>query len=126
MASSTYVSWLELGKEEGQDYFGSCFRYVPSKMGDLRLLDLRNSLNSLRKNVNNPNPLWDGELFRFLSLWPLIFTTSVKVKYHDKPYKPEFDIPQVLMQCIKRGTAGFGWGNVFLSTHKHRFERSIV
>jgi hypothetical protein len=57
----------------------------------------------LKRNVINP-----------LIVWPLLAACSVRVSQHDAPFKPEYVIPQLLLQWI--GENGFA-GISHFSTH---------
>ena len=74
------------------------------------LLDLR---IKKREDINNNN-----YLFTYLCLFPLIFASSIKVLKPDEPFKPEYIIPQLLLQIIKKETNTFGFidGILYSST----------
>jgi hypothetical protein len=90
----------------------------PDGFEPIRLIDLTNIHPSLIKNTKTGK--WDGRVFRYLTLWPLIYATSVKVKFTDSSFKPEYVIPQLLMQYIKDSSAHGGikiHGIKYSSTH---------
>ena len=101
LSNSTYLCWEELGKPDFDKLQFSRFDLSES---DLNFLDL---------NVTN-QALWflgfdkDGELIekmfyllmRFLITWPLRAAVSNILKIKDASFKPEYVIPQLLLQWV--------------------------
>ena len=63
--------------------------------------------------VKSPDELWNH-----LIGWPLVAACSVKVANRDSPFKPEYIIPQLLLQIIR--DEGRLHGIRFSSTHINR------
>ncbi|MGQ1892032.1 hypothetical protein ACT29H_16465 [Thermophagus sp. OGC60D27] len=120
LANSTYLAWLELGKPNIYNCHASRFEVVndPNGFEPITLIDLTNNHPTLIKAAETGK--WDGSVFRYLTLWPLIYATSVKVKFPTSSFKPEYIIPQLLMQYIKDLSAHGGikiHGIKYSSTH---------
>lgn len=127
-SNSTYLCWLELGKPDLMKSHTSLFQVFndPNGFENIVLLDLTNSHSKLLAEADKNVSKWDSTLFRFLSLWPLIFITSVKVRDRSKYFKPEYIIPQLLLQYVKE--SGFGKNKISLhgikysSTHYNKYK----
>jgi len=121
-SNSTYLCWLELGKPDIFKCHASLFQPIndPKSLEEITLLDLSNNHPKLLKTAQKDSPNWDGSIFRYLSLWPLILSTSVKVKFKNRYFKPEYIIPQLLLQYIKDQKSNGGvkiHGIKYSSTH---------
>jgi hypothetical protein len=99
LSSSTYLCWVEMGRPPLDYCHVSKFHPHPH-FETMVLLDIRNILTALRLEAKKRRPVWDGKLLRFLHHWPLICATSVKVKYPGLYFKPEYIIPQLLLQYV--------------------------
>lgn len=120
IADSAYLAWKELKEKDTRDLQISRFQVKNNldHLESITLLDLTNILPKLLKEANSEKPCWDGELYRYLILWPLIFATSVKVKNSSEAVKPEYIIPQLLMKYITEPLPAFKiHGIKYSSTH---------
>jgi hypothetical protein len=68
----------------------------------IRFLDLRNSIATLRARYAKPGP-YAGEALRFLVRWPLVMATSVPVGHSDEEgpgFHEEYVLPQLLLEWV--------------------------
>lgn len=87
LSSSTYGCWEELGRPDFDTLFFSSYRVRNS----FRVLDLR------IPNVDNYD---DSQLIKTLKLLPLIIACNFYVNNQDDVFKPEYIIPQLLLETI--------------------------
>ncbi|MGJ1194613.1 RES domain-containing protein [Sphingobacterium siyangense] len=99
LANSIYVAWEELKRPD----YNQIQAVRLTNQRELNLLDLTtdiyrehscSNVSNLRRNEN--------ELLNKVMVWPLIAACSIKVQHSSDPFKPEYIIPQLLMQWIKR------------------------
>jgi hypothetical protein len=108
---STYVCWEELLRPSFSSIYVAQFRfrhvafrvldlaYVPRFQGQLLLLWLQNGPNA---------PRLANTLVALTVLWPLIAACSVRTSERDAPFKPEYIVPQLLLQWIMEETDWHG------------------
>jgi hypothetical protein len=89
LAKSLYVAWEEL-KLPNLDKF-QAVRLESTEM--LRCLDLLRP--KLKRSV------MDKEAYRYLMIWPLIAACSIKVANPEDSFKPEYILPQLLLQWVR-------------------------
>lgn len=88
LGTSLYVCWEELNRPNINE-----FQAVRLKnLNSIRVLNL---VPPLQKNISSKR------LYQYLMLWPLILCTSVKVNNEDDTFKPEYIIPQLLLQWVR-------------------------
>ncbi|RIJ45504.1 hypothetical protein D1614_22820 [Maribellus luteus] len=109
LANSIYVSWEELGRPS--DNIIQASRFCNTR--ELRLLDLTNDIYSNKYDAGN-NPIENWQLFYYLTIWPLVAACSVKVPDRNATFKPEYIIPQLLLQWINKNELD---GIKYSSTH---------
>ncbi|MBK9285867.1 MAG: RES domain-containing protein [Sphingobacteriaceae bacterium] len=108
-ANSVYVAWEELGRPT-PDQVQACRLQTkkPITFFDLTTdvyLGETTVLNSLK-----PEDLW-----KHLIVWPLIASCSVKVLDREAAFKPEYIIPQLILQIVRKEKK---WDGIrFSSTH---------
>jgi hypothetical protein len=97
LANSIYVTWEELNKPDLNRIHAS--RFKPSENNNCILIDLAHP-NLMRKEygMNTYGP----DLLDYIITWPLIFACSIMTEEKDNTFKPEYIIPQILMQFIRR------------------------
>ncbi len=86
IGTSIYACWEELGRPPMSQSMVARFRNEV----DLYLLDLR--VPTLQQ--------FSEHIIDFIRAFPLIIACSVKVKDADAMFKPEYMIPQLLMECV--------------------------
>ena len=91
LGESSYVCWLELGKPNLDNISVALVRSRKSSK-DISILDLSML----------PHQIEIDAIEDYLMIWPLIALCSICAKQKDNPFKPEYIIPQLLMQWIQR------------------------
>lgn len=90
LGRSVYVCWEELNRPNLRD-----FHLVRLQSQEkIKFIDLAPPF--LETNVNNI------EYYKYLMTWPLIFACTIRVKYPDDVFKPEYIIPQLLLQWTRQ------------------------
>lgn len=93
LGTSVYICWLEMGQPSISDVYVSRFKQNESvSLVDLCVLDEFTDLSIQGESQR---------AFRFLITFPLIAASLVKVKKTESPFKPEYIIPQLLLQFIR-------------------------
>jgi len=91
LGTTIYVCWEELNRPN---------------LNDFQAVRLRNSQNI--KLVDLAPPLMDEatpyDLYRFLMIWPLVFTCSICVRNYSDDFKPEYIISQLLLQWVRENS----------------------
>ncbi|MBW4890192.1 RES family NAD+ phosphorylase [Mucilaginibacter sp. HMF5004] len=87
LGSSIYLCWEELNRPNINEFQAVRVRNT----SDLRILDLSPPNMYVRS---------DG-LYDYLMIWPLVMCCSVKVRNQDDTFKPEYIIPQLLLQWVR-------------------------
>jgi hypothetical protein len=100
LADSVFVCWEELGRPDINSFHVSRVDLSQSK---LKFLYFNTSTNDLRKQCfSNKNK--DGKLLNllvpFLCYWPILTACSLIVKKPDEVFKPEYIVPQLLLQWV--------------------------
>lgn len=114
LSSSIYVAWEELGRPNFNEL--SAVR-LESKTR-VRCFDLRMDRYSKKYNYDWEPGLATTEerddMYAMMS-WPLIAACSYKVLDKDLPFKPEYIIPQLMLQLLQENQDIYGV--IFSSTH---------
>lgn len=101
LANSTYLCWEELDKPEFDKIQFSRFD-LPS--GDFRFLNLNHTNQAISIiGFDKDEDVDEMAIFfvlQYLSTWPLQAAVSVIVKHRGNPFKPEYIIPQMLLQWV--------------------------
>ena len=87
MAENRMLTLLESNVKDLKEYSCSCFKSTR----ELRFIDLA-LLN---------RELAFGEQYSLVIFYPLLMACNLKVKQEDEPFKPEYIIPQLLVQTIR-------------------------
>jgi len=89
LGTSSYVCWEELNRPN---------------LNDFQIVRLRNT--SPLKVVDLSPPKDNGEnaydYYKYLMIWPLVFASSVRVRNYTDDFKPEYIIPQLLLQWVRK------------------------
>lgn len=100
LSSSLYVAWEEMRKPE----FNKLHAVRLENKKYLRCIDL--TTDRYKKSYTFNPPEWMAstkeadDLYRVMA-WPVIAACSFRVAEDDKPFKPEYIIPQLLLQHVK-------------------------
>lgn len=104
LANSLYACWEEMNRPNADKALASCYKNKTS----LKLVDLRvPSLDTFLKNDK-----------KYAQLFPLILACSIPVKNHEDVYKPEYALPQLMIEWVisnrrKIGAIGIYYTSVF-------------
>lgn len=109
ISNSTYVAWEELGRP-GFDSI-QAVRLVATR--EIRLLDLTTDVYMRNAHLIDNNAYGWQPLYKVIT-WPLVAACSFKVLNREDTFKPEYIIPQLLMQWINTNDID---GIVYSSTH---------
>lgn len=109
VANSVYVAWEELGRPT-PDQVQAC-RIV--NKNTITYFDLTTDI--YLGDMNVINSLKPEDLWKHLIVWPLIASCSVKVLNREASFKPEYIIPQLVLQIVRNEKK---WDGIrFNSTH---------
>lgn len=118
LANSIYVAWEEMKRPSFSDV--QAVRLINTT--SLKLLDLSNDIFSRNEHyIDNESHGW--ELLYYVMVWPLIAACSFKVKEPDDPFKPEYILPQLLLQWVNKKEVD---GIKYSSTHINLSKNSHV
>lgn len=106
LANSIYTAWKELGNPDKI----SVIRFTNNF--PIRFIDLDSTPFNLRKLTEESKP---QSLVDYALLFPIILTSSLRVKNDSARFKVEYIIPQLLLECI-RSTNPDIFGVRYLST----------
>lgn len=88
LGTTLYVCWEELKRPNINEFQAVRLKNLES----LRVLNLVPPLQE------HTNPI---RLYQYMMLWPLILCSSVKVSNEEDTFKPEYIIPQLLLQWVR-------------------------
>ncbi|MDN5204583.1 hypothetical protein QQ008_24540 [Fulvivirgaceae bacterium BMA10] len=109
LSNAIYVAWEELGRP-GFDQIQAA-RIVNTQ--NLTLLDLKADIYNVNHHLED-NHIYGWQLLYAVMVWPLVAACSVKVKNRNDSFKPEYIIPQLLLQWINKNDLD---GIKYSSTH---------
>lgn len=121
LAGSLYSCWEEMGRPPLHELQCSAFWVKEGKR--LKMLNFSN--RPARLALLTPpgsNPEKPAFISAHIVLWPLVFASSVVVKHRGGPFKPEYVIPQMVLQWVTQDH-GFD-GLVYFSTHVRAISRT--
>lgn len=102
LAGSFLTAWCELDKPSLKDVVYSKMRFKEEK----QFIDLAYPLS--------PNPqLW--EYYSLFAFYPLMIACMVQVKYPNAPFKPEYCLPQQMLNLVRSVKSGNNVGIVYMS-----------
>ena len=89
LGTSSYVCWEELNRPNLND-----FQIVRLKNTELlKVIDL-----APPRGIN----VSPYEYYKYLMIWPIVFACSVRVRNYEDFFKPEYIIPQLLLQWVRK------------------------
>jgi hypothetical protein len=116
LSNSIYVAWEEMRRPDINEI--QAVRLQNQK--ELRLLDLTTD-DYNRGETTDANNQWD--IIQKLRTWPLIAACSIKVRGDDNTFKPEYIIPQLLLQWINKNKLdGIKYSSTHINTAEKRHE----
>ena len=118
LGGSLYTCWREMGSPNFEDIHVSAF--VVNCDPGLKFLDFSKTPKWIANWLAQKSDTLDDDQNRFLSaqivLWPLIAACSIKSLYPKANFKPEYIIPQMLLQWLTKNITDFD-GIRHFSTH---------
>ncbi len=100
LADSIFVCWEELGRPDINTFHVARADLSQSK---LKFLFFETALNEIKKKcfpAKNPEGKLLNLLIPYLCYWPILTACSLIVKKPDEVFKPEYIIPQLLLQWV--------------------------
>ena len=112
LGNNVYVCWEELGRPKINE-----FQAIKYTLNDsIRILDLTSfSKVALKEMVNKDENQIPKELYDYFMTFPLILACSIKVANRNHAFKPEYIIPQLILQRIRKDS--FIDGIKYTTTH---------
>ncbi|MCA1073328.1 hypothetical protein K9O30_06155 [Clostridium bowmanii] len=96
LGASPYVCWLEMNRPSYDSLNVARIEKVSNK--NIKVLDLNRTPTSIKAEyTNNSN---DEFIINYLKIWPLIAVCSICVFDEVGSFKPEYIIPQMLLQWL--------------------------
>jgi len=102
---SLYVCWEELGRPDVNKIHMSLFRAAPKQ--DIKVLNfgyrpavIASMINAHPNQVSQKSPMSDFAVAQAVC-WPLIAACSIRVKFSESPFKPEYVVPQLVLQWLR-------------------------
>ena len=117
-SNSVYLAYQELGTPDYDNLYVSKFMHTEYFNNKETLLDMTNK------------PMFDTPefQFKFLARWILTMSCSIKVGFPDSPFKPEYVIPQIILQWVKnninighRKVIGVSYSSTKIQDYKNGF-----
>ncbi len=98
MADSIFTAWEEMGRPEFNNIHVS---RCNSASKSFKLLYLNVTTQEMRQRCIGQNKInHENQLAKFLSYWPLLASCSFNVNERNEAFKPEYIIPQMVLQWI--------------------------
>lgn len=87
LGTTVYVCWEELNRPSINDFQAVRLKNIEP----INVIDL----SPPKRNSDT------YEHYKYLMVWPLVFASSIKVRNNDDFFKPEYIIPQLLLQWVR-------------------------
>jgi len=105
LSGSVYTCWAEMGKPPFDSLRAAALWLAPDKK--VSIIDFSMRPARLLRYFSQDRTVPDDRKVRrslanHIVLWPLIALCSIVVKHRDSPFKPEYIIPQILLQWITK------------------------
>ncbi len=121
LAGSLYTCWEEMGRPPLHELQCAAFWVKDDK--SLKMLNFSNRPTELALlTLPGGDPAAPAFISAHIVLWPLVFASSIVVKHRGGPFKPEYVIPQMVLQWVTQDH-GFD-GLVYFSTHVRAISRT--
>ena len=126
--SSLYICWKELGCPQ----FDSVYSVRLEAKANIRVLDFGYIPSELSKTVllqiqsGTQNQQLLKVLLPKIIFWPLIAACSIRTLYPKAPFKPEYIMPQLLLQYVKEDLQQGIDGIRYFSTHYDQLDYSLT
>lgn len=90
-SNSIYTAYKELGEPDYDDLYASKFQHTGFYNRTESVLDL----------MNYPQFDDPSYIYRYIARWPLVMACNIKVGVPNAPFKPEYILPQIVLQWVK-------------------------
>lgn len=108
LGGSLYTCWAEMGRPSFHEMYASAFWFAPGQTTSIidmscrsdRLAIYVDDTGAVRGNDADDLEFNTAMLADYVSLWPLAFLCSIRVQNRAAPFKPEYIVPQILLQWI--------------------------
>ncbi|MCY8328871.1 RES domain-containing protein [Bacillus spizizenii] len=121
LGSSSLVCWEELGRPDLNTTYTSVFHLEDE---DIKILDLSVSPKELADNLKKFFEItFRRKIYKFnayFMTWILISACLIRVKKQKDIFKPEYIIPQFLLEWVKQPESSEYWGICYLSSKINR------
>jgi len=98
LGDTTYVCWKEYGIQKLRDLWFARF----TNTRNLKVIKIQR-IEDLLTEINSIAVDWQlSYILRYLITFPLIIACSIKVKHPSGNFKPEYIIPQLLLQYVSK------------------------
>jgi hypothetical protein len=133
LSSSLFTAWKELGTPD----LNKIVAIRVNLSEPIKILDFGNSPQYLAPLYNviyqkpgeapRPNkPRAIEYMSSYIKCWPLIFACSIAVLEKNGSFKPEYIIPQILLQAVRNNEVGVDIDGIrYLSTHVDQYLHAI-
>ncbi len=128
LGSSLYVCWEELGRPEFNSLQISRFQIEPKTR--LAIVDFGIRLQRIHQNLVEPSNGFnyskefyddiDKDYISKAICWPILFACSIKVREPNAVFKPEYIIPQLILEWVttERGYEGIRYFSLVLPNYR--------
>ena len=115
IGTSIYVCWEELGRPHPNHFQAA--RLV--NQNTIQVIDL----SKPKSSVSNPDAL-----YKFLMTWPLILASSIRVKHPEDTFKPEYIVPQLMLQWVREMSSidGIAYETTKIDANKAQFRGEFL
>ncbi len=118
LGGSLWVCWEELQRPEFHSLQVARFRYAEP----VNLLDFGFRPDTIGRLRRSKSRLFDdATVASYLICWPLVAACSVRVFYPGASFKPEYIVPQLLLQYLRNETSldGLRYFSTRIDQHEH-------
>lgn len=104
LSGSLYTCWEEMGRPPFHELQAAAFWVKEGKSVKVLGFAERPSRSSLhlKPDGNSTESQIEQALANSIVIWPLLALSSIVVKHRDAPFRPEYIIPQMILQWVMR------------------------
>ena len=127
LGSSAYLCWEELGRPNWETMHVARFEVLEER--ELRILTIGPSPQFIRRELStiisqklgeSASRMYENAAVSIGVCWPLILACSLTVEKPDKPFVPEYIVPQLVLQWVTttKGVDGIQYQSVSVDSSK--------
>ncbi len=116
LSGSLYTCWEEMGRPPFHTLHVAAFWVKDRPLRVLNFSYRPSTILNYIKSSSEMNKFPNDLLSSYIVLWPLIALSSIIVKHNNFPFKPEYIVPQMVLQWVTKKGLGFD-GICYFSTH---------